>query len=468
MDSSLTRLVKSLKLFFKDRFDLHEDKERESVTKADIAKGSEFKGTNLWILIFAIIIASIGLNVNSTAVIIGAMLISPLMGPIMGIGLGVAVFDIPLIKKGARNLLIAVVISIITSTLYFLLTPLGEAQSELLSRTQPTIWDVMIAFTGGLAGIIAGSRKEKSNAIPGVAIATALMPPLCTAGYGLAIGNWYYFGGALFLFFINSVFISVSTILIVRLLKYRKKKFEDPRLGRKVQWWVTFFVLVTVLPSVYFAYNLVKKSVFEQNARAFIESEFQFEQTQVIDSKLRFDKKGSDIKVTLFGKLISDDAIEQARAHLVNFGLSDCTLKITQAYKDSEEDLMTLERISQNMKSGLIEDLYRKNEEVLQSKDERIKLLEDELYKLQSSQYPVMDLSEELRVQYEDLKDFTIMDGYIRNLQKEEMDTVCFARISFSAAHPGEDYEKIRKWLQVRLKVDSVTIIPTVVGPASE
>ncbi len=468
MDSSLIRLVRSLKLFFKDRFDLHEDKERESVTKADIAKGSEFKGTNLWILIFAIIIASIGLNVNSTAVIIGAMLISPLMGPIMGIGLGAAVYDIPLIQKGARNLLIAVVISIITSTLYFLITPLGEAQSELLSRTQPNIWDVMIAFTGGLAGIIAGSRKEKSNAIPGVAIATALMPPLCTAGYGLAIGNWYYFGGALFLFFINSVFISVSTVLIVRLLNYRKKKFDDPKLGRKVQWWVTFFVVVTVLPSVYFAYNLVKKSVFEQNARSFIENEFQFEQTQVIDSHLSFDKKGSNIEVTLFGKLISEESIAQVRTHLDDYGLADCQLKITQAYKDNEEDLMTLERISQNMKSGLIEDLYRKNEEVLQSKDERIKLLEDELYKLQASQYPVMDISEELRVQYEGLRDFTVMDGYIRNVQSDEMDTICFARVSFTESQPPEAYERIRKWLQVRLKVDSVSIIPAVTAPASE
>lgn len=468
MDSTLSRLINSLKLFFKDRFDLHEDKERESVTKADIAKGSEFKGTNLWILIFAIIIASIGLNVNSPAIIIGAMLISPLMGPIMGIGLGVGVYDIPLIKLGARNLLIAVVISILTSTIYFLITPLAEAQSELLSRTHPTIWDVMIAFTGGLAGIIAGSRKEKSNAIPGVAIATALMPPLCTAGYGLAIGNWYYFGGALFLFFINSVFISVSTVLIVRLLKYRKKKFENPKLGRKVHGWVTFFVLVTVLPSVLFAYNLVRKSVFEQNARVFIENEFQFSETQVISTELEFGKEKSDIGVTLFGKLISEETLDQIKAHLDDYGLKNCELRITQAYKDDEQDLLTLERISQNMKSGLIEDLYRKNEQVIQSKDERIKLLEDELYKLQAGQYPVMDLSEELRIQYEGLKDFTVMDGYIRNVQEDVMDTICFARVSFTEKQPAASYEKIRKWLQVRLKVDSVTIIPDLTGPTSE
>lgn len=386
----------------------------------------------------------------------------------MGIGLGVGVYDIPLIKLGVRNLLIAVVISILTSTLYFLITPLAEAQSELLSRTRPTMWDVLIAFTGGLAGIIAGSRKEKSNAIPGVAIATALMPPLCAAGYGLAIGNWYFFGGALFLFFINSVFISVSTVLIVRVLKYRKKKFENPKLGRKVHGWVTFFILITVVPSVLLAYNLVRETVFEQNARSFITNEFQFNETQVISSELSFGKEGSAIEVILFGKLISDDAIDQIRIHLDDYGLVDCDLNIRQAYHDSAEDLLTVERISQSMKAGLIEDLYRKNEQVLESKNERIKLLEDELYKLQASQYPVMDISEELRIQYDGLKDFTVMDGYIRNVQSDEMDTICFARVSFIEKQPDEAYERIRKWLQVRLKVDSVSIIPELNKPSSE
>ena len=290
MDVQTRRVWNSLKLFFKDRFNLKEDQERESVTKAEIAKGTEFKGANLWILMFAIIIASIGLNVNSTAVIIGAMLISPLMGPIMGIGLGVAVYDIPLIIKGGRNLLIAVIISILTSTLYFLITPLAEAQSEILSRTSPTMWDVLIAFSGGLAGIIAGSRKEKSNAIPGVAIATALMPPLCTAGYGLATAQWYYFLGAMYLFFINCVFISVGTFLIVRLLKYRHKKIENPKLHKRVHTLVTTMVIITIVPSVLLAYGLVRKTVFQQNARLFVEKEYQFPQTQVIDYKGKWDE----------------------------------------------------------------------------------------------------------------------------------------------------------------------------------
>jgi len=200
--------------FLSERFNLHEDKEDESTIIESIRKNVDFRGANLWALIFAIFIASIGLNVNSTAVIIGAMLISPLMGPIMGIGLGIGINDFQLVKKGLKNLLIATVISIITSTLYFWITPLHEAQSELLARTSPSLWDVFVAFIGGLAGIVAGTRKEKSNVIPGVAIATALMPPLCTAGFGLAIGNLYYFFGAIYLYFINSLFICISTFLI--------------------------------------------------------------------------------------------------------------------------------------------------------------------------------------------------------------------------------------------------------------
>lgn len=459
MDAKQQRVWSSLKAFFKDRFNLREDQERESVTKADIAKGTEFRGANLWILMFAILIASIGLNVNSTAVIIGAMLISPLMGPIMGIGLGVAVYDIPLVVKGARNLFIAVIISILTSTLYFLITPLAEAQSELLSRTQPTIWDVLIAFTGGMAGIVAGSRKEKSNAIPGVAIATALMPPLCTAGYSLATLQWHFFGGAMYLFFINCVFISVSTFVVVRILKYRKKKFENPKLGQRVHTYVTICVLITMVPSIYLAYNLVKESVFEQNARVFMEREFNFSDTQVISSVVNYDKNGSTIEVTLFGRPLEDASIEKIEASLASYNLNDCQLRVMQAYDDNEEELKNFERISQTMKTGLIEDLYRKNEEVLKTKDQRIKLLEDELFKLQASQYPVMDISEELRIQYEGVKYFTVMDGYVRDVQRDEMDTVCFARISFVEEPAEGTYEKIRKWLQLRLKVDSVSLI---------
>lgn len=459
-DVHSTRVLGSVKAFLKDRFNLKLDQERESVTKAEIEKGAEFKGANLWILMFAILIASIGLNVNSPAIIIGAMLISPLMGPIIGIGLGAGVYDMPLIRKGARNLLIAMIISILTSTIYFLITPLAEAQSELLSRTQPSLWDVLIAFCGGLAGIIASSRKEKSNAIPGVAIATALMPPLCTAGYALANANWAFFFGALFLFFINCVFISVSTFLVVRALKYRKKKFDSPVIEKRVRQLVTAFVVITIIPSVYLAYNLVRKSIFEQKVRTFIIQEFDFPDTQVIKSDGIFDKNGGRIEVTLFGKKLSDDLIDKIKVDLADYGLAECVLNIRQAYQ--EDNLASrdeMEKMSLSLKSGLIEDLYKKNEEVLNDKTAKIELLEKQIYQMQSRQYPVNDISEELRIQYEDLNEFSLMDGYVRNLSTDKIDTICFAMVNFSNERPKADYQKVSRWLKQRLKVDSVRII---------
>ena len=217
----------SLRRFLRDRFDLGEDSALQDEVVDNICRGVDFRGTNLWVLIFATFVASLGLNVNSTAVIIGAMLISPLMGPIMGVGLSVGMNDFELMKRSLKSFLITTAFSVTTATVFFLFTPIAEAQSELLARTSPTIYDVFIALFGGLAGVVALSTKEKGNVIPGVAIATALMPPLCTAGYGLASGNLIYFLGAFYLYFINSVFISLATFIGVRLMHFQRKEFVD-------------------------------------------------------------------------------------------------------------------------------------------------------------------------------------------------------------------------------------------------
>ena len=195
-----------------------ETMEEFTQVKLEIEKGIRFNGTNLWILIIAILVASLGLNVNSTAVVIGAMLISPLMGPIIGMGWSACINDLELLKKAARNFAFATVASLLTSTFYFTFTPLDEAHSELLARTAPNIYDVLIAFFGGMAGIIAIGSKNKGNVLPGVAIATALMPPLCTAGYGIATGQWSFFFGALYLFIINSVYIALATYVFVKIV----------------------------------------------------------------------------------------------------------------------------------------------------------------------------------------------------------------------------------------------------------
>ena len=276
-------LLQRFRVYLRQILDPSDEQEREEDTVEAIRKGIVFRGTNLWVLIFATFIASLGLNTNSTAVIIGAMLISPLMGPIMGIGLGVGINDFELIKKAFRNLLIATIFSVLTSTLYFLLSPLNEARSELLARTTPTIYDVLIAFFGGMAGIVASSTKLKGNVIPGVAIATALMPPLCTAGFGLASGNLSYFFGAFYLFTINSVFIAVATTLGVRLMHFSKKKFMDKEREKKVHRIVYSIIFLTMVPSVYITYNMVKTNIFETNASRFIKNEFNFPNTLVVD-----------------------------------------------------------------------------------------------------------------------------------------------------------------------------------------
>ena len=307
--------------FFVRNFDVRQDKEDELETIDTISKGIEFKGTNLWVLIFATFIASLGLNTNSTAVIIGAMLISPLMGPIMGFGVGLGISDFDMIKRSFRNFATATIFSVITSSFYFMISPISEAQSELLARTQPTVYDVLIAFFGGLAGIIASSTKSKGNVIPGVAIATALMPPLCTAGYGIATGNLYYFFGAFYLFFINTVFISVATYLVVRVLKYPKKVFLDKAREKTVHRYVGIIVFFTLVPSLFLSYNLIRTSYFNDRVTRYINQELVFPNTQLLSKSVTLTRDTQEIKVVFIGQHVPQELIDNARLRMKNYGL---------------------------------------------------------------------------------------------------------------------------------------------------
>lgn len=244
-----------------DEFDkIHETIEKDLV----------FKGTNLWILIFAILVASVGLNMNSTAVIIGAMLISPLMGPINGMGYSIATYNFPLFRKAVKNFTFAVGASLVASTAYFAISPISTAHSELLARTNPTIYDVLIAFFGGMAGIVAISSKLKGNVIPGVAIATALMPPLCTAGYGVATGQFYYFFGAFYLFTINTVFIALASLVVSQVLKFPITTLVDAGQKKQVNRWISTIISLVLIPSIYFGYALVQKEKFVDNATKYV------------------------------------------------------------------------------------------------------------------------------------------------------------------------------------------------------
>ena len=459
-DNQGAKLLETLADFLKDRFNLEEDKASERDTISEIQKGVVFRGTNLWILIFAILVCSVGLNVNSTAVIIGAMLISPLMGPIMGIGVGVGINDFELIIKALKNIGIAAALSVLTSMTYFFISPLSDVQSELLARTQPTLWDVLIAFFGGLAGIIAGSRKEKSNAIPGVAIATALMPPLCTAGFGLATGNWNFFFGAFYLFFINGVFISLATFLIVRFLRFHKKQFEEPAREKRVKQYIMALVLVTIIPSVYTAYRVVQRSVFEQKANLFINRELDFEKCKIIGKHLFFSPDSSAIEVTLFGEIQEKEEIAEREKKLADFGLENTKLIINQAYSGEQGlDVESLAKINQDIKTGVIEELYRRNEEELKSKDEKIAFLEKELINARGGSFPVEELGQEIKAIHKNVVAFSLSKNLIAELDSEKKDTVLMAYIKYNRKPSRTEIETIEDFLKVRTKSDRIKLI---------
>lgn len=454
-DIKKLRLLATLSSFIKDRFNLDSDKADDQETIEYIKKGVDFRGPNVWILIFAIFIASIGLNVNSTAVIIGAMLISPLMGPILGIGLGVGINDLDLLKRAFKNLAIATVVSIVTSTIYFSVSPLSDAQSELLARTTPTIWDVLIAFFGGLAGIVAGSRKEKSNAIPGVAIATALMPPLCTAGYGLAIGNYYYFLGAFYLYFINSVFISLATLLIVRVLRYPKKSYLDEATARRTRALITFFTIITIIPSIYLGYGVVKRSIFERNASLFITQELNFDQCRVISKVVNFDTEPRRIEVSLFGEPVDENLIENAREKLEQYDLNKTELIVFQGYNAGLEQ-STLEN---TFRSSVIEELYKQNQDLIESKDKKIKLLEDELTKLKATNFTSQALAGEVKALYPTLKEFSINRTLVTSLDSMKQDTTYLVFMKFQRRPYRSDLKRLEDWLKAKTNSEKVRII---------
>ncbi|MBE0551131.1 MAG: TIGR00341 family protein [Ignavibacterium sp.] len=447
------RLIVALKDFIRDRFNLDEDKANENEIVEAIRRGVEFRGTNLWVLIFAIFIASIGLNVNSTAVIIGAMLISPLMGPIMGIGLGIGINDFDLIKKAYKNLAIATVIGVATSAIYFLISPISDAQSELLARTTPTIWDVMIALFGGLAGIVATTRKSISNVIPGVAIATALMPPLCTAGFGLATGNFSFFFGAFYLYFINSVFISLSSFIIVRFLKFQKKTLLDSSREKRVRRYILIVVTITVIPSIVMAYNIVTRSLVDKKIQQFVNNELTFDNAQIISKNLKRVDDKNILEVFLLGQVISNDVISSVGKKLKNYGLTDIELKVKQGVGDNIKQDMSSLRV------GVIEDLYRKNEEIIKNKDKKISLLENEVNRLKSESFPVQDISNEVKALNKNLIEFTISKNIYTDFTKQKTDTLAFAYARFKKRPTASELKSLKEWLSARTKNDNIKLI---------
>ena len=448
-----TPLLKKDKFFFLTRlFDLRQEKEDEEETIESLKKGVEFRGTNLWVLIFAIFLASLGLNTNSTAVIIGAMLISPLMGPIMGFGLGLGIADFDLVKRSLRNYLTATLFSVVTATIYFLISPISEAQSELLARTSPTIYDVLIAFFGGLAGIVAGSTKSKGNVIPGVAIATALMPPLCTAGFGLATGNLSYFLGAFYLYFINTVFISLSTYIVVRVLKYPNKEFLDKKRAMVVRRYMMIIVTCTIIPSLYLTYRVLRTTVFEQQVKSFVNKELDFPNTQVLSKTIAVDTAGrKEINVVLLGEAVPDMMIETARARMRDYGLGGIGLNIQQAF-GSDVDVNEL-------KAVLMKDLYKNNEELVQAQAMQIDSLKHTVDRYRRASHLALSLTPELRVLYPQVERLACTPTIIANTAEDKPDTVLLVYVKVKDALTPDEQRKLSQWMAARTEEKDIKLI---------
>ncbi len=365
----------SLKAYLRQYFDMSENREKEEDVVDEIASGVAFKGANLWILICAVFIASLGLNINSTAVIIGAMLISPLMGPILGMGLAVGIDDLPLLRRAVKNYMVATIIGIITATVYFFLTPFQGVQSELLARTEPTIYDVLIAFFGGAAGIVAASIKDKGNVIPGVAIATALMPPLCTAGYGIATGNLAFFAGASLLYFINTVFIAVATTFGVFLLRFRRKHFVDPQRCKFVHRMILAIAILTMIPAGYMTVRMMRTSLFDKQLSNFVQHNLKWKGTQVVSQHLYGD---SVLQIVALGKEITPEQKKKAQKELNEHSrLKHLKLTVIQGTESSDlvPEKGTLVAISKNREQSV---------KVLQEQAVEIKNLREKLGKIDS------------------------------------------------------------------------------------
>lgn len=443
-------IIRPIQVYFNIRPDLEEKQEIIS----EITQGISFRGANLWILITAIFMASLGLNVNSTAVIIGAMLISPLMGPIIGMGLAVGINDLDLLKRAAKNFSVATLISVLTATIYFLISPLGEAQSELLARTSPTLYDVLIAFFGGVAGIIALSTKggKSGNVLPGVAIATALMPPLCTAGYGIASGNLFFFLGAFYLFFINTVFISLATAIGVRMMKFPPHSFLTAERAKKAKRILTGFIIATTTPALVMTVNIIRTSIFENNVHNFVKSELSQSGTQILSTSA--DRQGGTLRIVAVGREISDSLQRAAEGRLASYGLTGFQLNVIQGV---QSDSLLARSIQQ----------------------------EQHLSTQASDHQKLLELSTENTALSQHLSEYALYEEYARELRSElvvlfpsirtlslspvvevQTDTTSSTRyiavllgVEAGKALPALEEAKLQQWFKARVPADSLVFI---------
>lgn len=426
------------------------DKTDETAIVEQISDGVTFRGANLWVLIFAIFIACLGLNLNSTAVIIGAMLISPLMGPIIGMGLAVGRADLELLKRSLTNYGVSTVISVLTAALYFQLTPLTEAQSELLARTSPTLYDVLIALFGGAAGILAISTGGKGNVIPGVAIATALMPPLCTAGYGLAMGEWPFFFGACYLFFINTVFIALATYLGVRLLQFKPKQFVDKARLAVVNRYIAVIVVVTMLPAVYMTTQIIRQSVFENHVKQFVKQELNHPGTRILSEQA--DRETKTLDVVALGAALPNEMIEAARQRLADYQLADYQLNVIQG---AQSDSLLLARNN----AGTQQSLSGQDQQHLVLQTERVAQLERETADYRRLDALAREIGGEVKAVCPKVESIGLSKITETPVDSGAVHSYVLAVANSRTPLPATDRDRLAQWLKVRTQADSLRLV---------
>lgn len=441
-------------------FDLRKDQQDTKVIDETVRMGAQFGGTNLWVLFFAILIASVGLNTNSTAVIIGAMLISPLMGPIVGMGYGAAVQDLGLIRTAGKNLAIFVVLSLVTSVLYFTLSPLEQPQSELMARTFPTLWDVLIAAFGGAAGMVAVTRRSYSNIVPGVAIATALMPPLCTAGFGIAHGRWDMFGGAFYLFIINSMFIGASTLAVAKLLRLPRQGQLDEATRKRHRLIIVLGLTVVLVPSVWMAYRLVQQEVFA-SAAARVARDLESEPSSHVLMH-EVDAGARTLRLIVVGRTDEAQLREQVQRRLLRDGQADVTVLV----RDAGDDSLNVEKLRSELQEGVNKTLV----EQVKSMDAQLKALQQDVTKTQEQTLALVEkpapklvdaqaLLQEVQAQHALVCALTLAQGERSASATDAPKPTSVVILDVAQPLSTHDKDGLLRWLGVRLEKTEVQLM---------
>ncbi len=439
--------------FLHDLLDIREDSDRHE-TIDSVRKDISFQGHNAWILIFSIMVASIGLNANSPAVVIGAMLISPLMGPIVGMGLGTAINDSKMLRRSLTNLGVMVVLSLLTATLYFLISPIKVLTDELASRTSPNILDVLVAIFGGLALIVAKAKKGTiSNAIAGVAIATALMPPLCTAGYGIATGHWEYFGGAMYLFCINAVFIALTTYLVCKLLHFPMVKYANEAKRKRTSRIAAAVGILVLAPSIYFFIQLYQKQQYEQAALDFVK-EIVIHDGTIASFEPDFSDKFPTV-VLLGAEVPEIDVKDWERKFYKKEVFEGFEIKFIQGSRTVLTDV--------NADYGKLQEERINDIKLIQNKDQRIAALEAELRRVHKQSKDFEVISEEVRLNYPQISSISYAESVNKDFITQLTDTIAeynirFADTTLTPQDRGVVKTRMANWLRYRLKSDKINI----------